>query len=100
MDRSDQAHCNQPSGLGLRRCIVLAFALVGTASTALFSPTDATSAESLFELPVAGEPLQAIERSVPTAAWIRFCQRQPQEWRPERAEPAHMQRTPAAGREA
>jgi predicted transglutaminase-like cysteine proteinase len=94
MDRSDQAHCNQPSGQGLRRCIVLAFALVGIASTALFSLTDATSAESLFELPVAGEPLQAIERSVPTAAWIRFCQRQPQECRTDRSEPTHIQLSP------
>ena len=90
MDRPDQARRKQRDQRGLSQCILLALALVGIAATTFINLTGVASAQSLLLLPVASEPIQTVERAVPIGAWIRFCQKQPQECQIDRSQPTKI----------
>ena len=94
MDRPDQARRQQRDRRGPGNCILLAFVLLGLAATTCCRLTGAASAQSLLLLPVASEPIQTVERAVPIGAWIRFCQKQPQECQIDRAQPTKIPLTP------
>jgi predicted transglutaminase-like cysteine proteinase len=94
MDRSDQARPKQGHRFGLSRCILPAFVLLAVAATGHFDLTGTASAQSLLLLPVASEPIPALERAVPIAAWIRFCQKRPQECQSDRSQAAQISLTP------
>ena len=94
MDCPDQARRKQRVRRGASECIILAFVLVGVAATTILNLTCAASAQSLLLLPVASEPIQGVERAVPIAAWMRFCQKQPQECQTDRTQPAQIPLTP------
>jgi predicted transglutaminase-like cysteine proteinase len=94
MDCADQARRKQRNRRGLSQCILLALAQVGIAATTLTNFTDAASAQSLILLPVASEPTQPVKRAVPIGAWIKFCQKQPQECQIDHSQPAQIPLTP------
>ncbi len=94
MDRPVQAPRKQRDRPDPGECIRLALLLVAVAATAFINLTGAASAQSLLLLPVASEPIQAVERAVPTGAWIRFCQKHSQECQIDRSQPARISLTP------
>ena len=94
MDRSDQAHRKQRDRRGPSDCILLASALLGLAAATCFNLTGAASAQSLPLLPVASEPIQTVEHAIPIGAWIKFCEKRPQECRTDRSQPAQIRLTP------
>jgi predicted transglutaminase-like cysteine proteinase len=94
MDCADQARRKQRNRRGLSQCILLALAQVGIAATTLTNFTGAASAQSLILLPVASEPTQPVKRAVPIGAWIKFCQKQPQECQIDHSQPAQIPLTP------
>ena len=94
MDRPDQARRKQRDQRGLSQCILLALALVGIAATTFINLTGAASAQSLLLLPATAGPIQPVERAVPIGAWIKFCQKQPQECQIDHSQPAQFPLTP------
>jgi predicted transglutaminase-like cysteine proteinase len=94
MDDPDQARRKQRDQRGLSQCILLALALVGIAATTFINLTGAASAQSLLLLPATAGPIQPVERAVPIGAWIKFCQKQPQECQIDHSQPAQFPLTP------
>jgi predicted transglutaminase-like cysteine proteinase len=94
MDRPDQARRKQRDRRSPGDCILTALVLLGLAAITCCHLTGAASAQSLLLLPVASEPIQPVERAVPIGAWIRFCQKQPQECQIDRAQPTKIPLTP------
>ncbi|KLK89736.1 transglutaminase [Microvirga vignae] len=68
----------------------IAFAVI-----AFFSSSAPAIAESSFPAKQA-DRLHALGRAAPTWAWIRFCQKQPQECRIDRSQPERIALTPSA----
>ncbi|PVE20920.1 transglutaminase [Microvirga sp. KLBC 81] len=68
---------------------------IAFAITVFFSSLAPAVAESSFPATHTG-PLQALGRAAPTWAWVRFCQKHPQECRINRTQPERIALTPRA----
>jgi len=91
MDRPNQARCKRHRhGPGGR--IIQALLVVILASSCVIL-TDAVSARDAFA-PPAAERIKAADRAVPTDAWVKFCQRRPEECRIDPSQPAQIALTP------
>jgi predicted transglutaminase-like cysteine proteinase len=72
---------------GFKHCLVFAMAALGISATATFDPAGAAFAEKAL-LPVASESSRTYGQADPTAAWMRFCERVPDECAIDAREPS------------
>jgi predicted transglutaminase-like cysteine proteinase len=81
MDNPGATRRNKRYSSGIARCLVPVTVLAGITLMAFCNLVGSASAERLFPLPAATNPIQTGGPAVAINAWIRFCKQLPEECR-------------------